>query len=114
MFQTFFNTKIQTLCKKQDNLRYVFLYKNPRGDSLTRESLRAKILQSTKRSFGGWDALIGRAWGGRQATLGRGDRSGGGNTDEVGTPTSPGSLAPDTWVIQVCVRTYSAACSGYP
>ena len=26
--ETFLYTKIQTLCKKQDNLRYVFIYKN--------------------------------------------------------------------------------------
>ena len=27
--ETFLYTKIQALCKKQDNLPYVFIYKNP-------------------------------------------------------------------------------------
>ena len=48
-YVTFFNTKSQTLLKKQDNLRYIFIYKKP-------DTLRCVIFHGTfeiSRGVGG-------------------------------------------------------------
>ena len=50
-YVTFLYTKIQTLRKKQDNLRYVFIHKNP-------DTLRYTIfMECLKLAEGGWDYM---------------------------------------------------------
>ena len=72
-------------------------------DTRRRESLRAPGYRKGSSANSEFGPCHKGELAGRQKTTGRGGGSGGGHTDGLGPPPSPGSLAPDQGVVQGCI-----------